>query len=224
MICDCQRNILNCEENVRRFLGVGRQDGSIDLAARDELIENMTPLIERIIASKLQNQWRQDRANVVQETYLKLCDPAKVRTWLESSKRTWFCHWVAVVAYNTAIDWIRRSDAVSLGKADALPGATNSQTARDLQEQAEELRRAIIAATSEFELEWQLVFCMKFSYFEPSVADIAPHGRGIRGDGLLPPAEDQGSRSMPLRGSVILRGGQGSAGWNSSSGRSIRLS
>ena len=173
MICDCQRNILNCEENVRRFLGVGRQDGSIDLAARDELIENMTPLIERIIASKLQNQWRQDRANVVQETYLKLCDPAKVRTWLESSKRTWFCHWVAVVAYNTAIDWIRRSDAVSLGKADALPGATNSQTARDLQEQAEELRRAIIAATSEFELEWQLVFCMKFSYFEPSVADIA---------------------------------------------------
>ena len=99
MLCECQRNIFNCEENVQRFLGVGQHDGSMDLAARDELIANLTPLIERIVSSKLQGKWRQDRPSVVQETFLKLCDPAKLRTWLESPKRTWFCHWVVVVAY-----------------------------------------------------------------------------------------------------------------------------
>ena len=121
MICECQRNIFNCEENVRRFLGVGRHDGSMDLAARDELIEKMTPLIERIVSSKLQGKWRQDRASVVQETFLKLCDPAKIRTWLESPKRTWFCHWVVVVAYHTAIDWIRHSDSASVGRSMCWP-------------------------------------------------------------------------------------------------------
>jgi RNA polymerase sigma factor (sigma-70 family) len=145
----------------------------MDLAARDELIDNMTPLIERVVNSKLQGRWRQDRASVVQETFLKLCDPAKVRTWLESPKRTWFCHWVVVVAYHTAIDWIRRCDSVSVGAADVLPAATGPQTPHELQEQAEELRRAIIAALAEFELEWQLVFCMKYSYFEPCVSAIA---------------------------------------------------
>ena len=173
MTCECQRNIFTCEENVRRFLGVGRRDGSMDLAARDELMENMTPLIERVVGSKLQGKWRQDRASVVQETFLKLCDPAKIRTWMESPKRTWFCHWVVVVAYHTAIDWIRHSDSASLGAVDVLPAATSPQMPHGLEEQAEELRQAIIAALSEFELEWQLVFCMKFSYLEPCVSEIA---------------------------------------------------
>jgi RNA polymerase sigma factor (sigma-70 family) len=158
---------LNCEENVRRFLGVGRHDGSMDLAARDELMRQMMPRIERIVSSKLQGRWRQDRENVVQETFLKLCDPAKVRTWLESPKRTWFCHWAVVVAYHTAIDWIRRHSHF-----EPLDADEKSQSPLDLQEQAEALRKAIIAALSEFELEWQLVFCMKFSYLEPCISDI----------------------------------------------------
>lgn len=173
MICECQRDIFNCEENVRRFLGVGRHDGSMDLAARDELMEKMTPLIERIVSGKLQGKWRQDRASVVQEAFLKLCEPAKIRTWLESPKRTWFCHWVVVVAYHTAIDWIRHSDSAPVGSVDVLRTSASPQTPRGLQEQAEELREAIIAALSEFELEWQLVFCMKFSYLDPSISDIA---------------------------------------------------
>jgi RNA polymerase sigma factor (sigma-70 family) len=168
MICDCQRDIFNCEEDVRRFLGVGRRDGSADLAARDELVEKMTPLIQRIVSSKLQGKWRQDRDSVVQETFLKLCDPAKVRTWLESPKRTWFCHWVVVVAYHEAINWIRRhSHFDTLGSDEGAPSHV------DLQEQAEALRKAIIAALSECELECQLAFCMKFTYLEPCISDIA---------------------------------------------------
>jgi DNA-directed RNA polymerase specialized sigma24 family protein len=173
MICDCQLNLFNCEEKVRRFLGAGRPDGSMDLAARDELIEKMTPLVERIVASKLQGRWRQDRACAVQDTFLKLCDPAKLRTWLENPKRTWFCHWVAVVASHAAIDWVRRPDSASVGGVDILPGAASTHASVELQELAERLRTEIIAGLFEFKWEWQLVFCMKFSYLEPSVSDIA---------------------------------------------------
>jgi DNA-directed RNA polymerase specialized sigma24 family protein len=173
MICDCQRNIFNCEENVRRFLSIGNPDGSVDLAARDELLAKMTPLVERIVGRTLQGRWRQDQASVVQETLLKLCDRAKIRTWLESPNRPWFCYWVAVVAVNTAREWIRHAGPTLGGSTEVLPAAVSPQTPQGLQRQAEELRKAIIAALSEFEVEWQLVFCMKFSYLDPSITDIA---------------------------------------------------
>jgi len=178
MTCDCQRDIFNCEENVRRFLGVGRRDGSMDLSARDELMEKVTPLVERIVNRKFQGIWRQDRENVAQEVFLKLCDPAKLRTWLESPRRTWFCHWAAVVASHTAIEWIRRSGAASVGCVDALAGTSGSDTALDLREQAEALRATIIVALSEFDLEWRLVFYMKYSYLKPCISDIA-RGAGM---------------------------------------------
>ena len=139
----------------------------MDLAARDELIEKMTPLIERIVGGKLQGKWRQDRESVVQETFLKLCNPAKIRTWLESPRRTWFCHWVVVVAYHVVIDWLNDHS-----RFDPLGPDDGSQPPLDFQEQAEALRKAIIAALSELGMERQLVFCMKFSYFRPCVADI----------------------------------------------------
>ena len=108
MICDCQRNLFDCEEKVRLFSG---KAGSLNLAAHDELIARMTPLVEKMVGSKLQGKWRQDRANVVQDTFLKLCDPAKLRTWLESPRRTWFCHWAVVVAHHCSVNWMRRASA-----------------------------------------------------------------------------------------------------------------
>jgi DNA-directed RNA polymerase specialized sigma24 family protein len=173
MICDCQRGLFNCEEHVRRFLGVGQPDGSMDLAARDELIEKMRPLAERLVGGALDGKWRQDRDAVVHETVLKLCDPGKIRTWWESPRRTWFCHWVAVVTYHTAIDWTRRSGPAAAGGATVLSAAASPPASSGLAEQAEELRKAIIAALSEFECSWQLVFCMRFSYLEPCISDIA---------------------------------------------------
>ena len=169
MLCDCQRGEFNCEENVRRFLGVGRHNGLTDLAARDELMEKMAPLVERIVHSKLQGWRRQDRDDVVQETFLKLCDPAKLRTWLESPRRSWFCHWVAVVAARTVIDRFR-SFGSPPPPSPPPPGPFDDG---EFEGQAEQLRKCIIATLGEFELEWQLGFAMRWSYLEPCISDIA---------------------------------------------------
>ena len=173
MLCECQRNIFNCEENVQRFLGVGRHDGSMDLAARDELIANLTPLIERIVSSKLQGKWRQDRPSVVQETFLKLCDPAKLRTWLESPSERG----------SATGSWLSPITPPSTGFAIPipLPWAQSiycpqppvRRRLTDCTNKPRNFARRSSPQLSEFELEWQLVFCMKYSYLEPCISDIA---------------------------------------------------
>jgi|GEM_PF-1744308 len=169
MDCDCQRSLFNCEERVRRYLGVEQPDGSMDLAARDELLEKMTPLVEQIVRGGLKYQWQQDREDVAQEAFLKLLNPAKLRTWLDNPKRAPFCHWASVVVAHIVIDWQRELPSIIVEEP-ADP--SSSHTFSDVQERAEQLRKAIIAGLAEFEFEWQLVFCMKFSYLEPCISDI----------------------------------------------------
>lgn len=170
--CDCERQLFDCEQRVRRFLGADQDAAPMDLRARDELMEKTRPLIERIVSSKLQGRSRQDREDAVQEIFLKLCDPAKLRTWVNSEKRTWFCHWAVVVAIHCVIDGIRRS-ARSRGEELEEPERRNDPpTQSGLAEEAKKLRDAITTALSEFELDWQLVFCMKYSYVQPCISEI----------------------------------------------------
>jgi DNA-directed RNA polymerase specialized sigma24 family protein len=172
MICGCQHNLFNCEENVRRFLGVDHPDGSMDLAARDELLEKMRPLIEQIHRNKLRGWRRQDQDDAIQTTFTKLCNPAKMRTWWESPRRAKFCCWVAVIASHDAIDVLSHPRPPP-----DPPDSEGPDDPIDPMEQAEALRKAIINVLSKSELKLQLVFCMKYSYLDPCVADIAHAAR-----------------------------------------------
>lgn len=173
MICDCQLGHFNCETRVRCFLE-GNRDSSG--TALDELIEKVRPLIWGVVNRRLRStQWWQDRGDVVQEVIAKLCNPSKIRTWLNEQERgrgAPFCHWVAPVAVNCVNDWLKKQRPVS-----SFPPGFEEQdrvASQDgLTEQAARLRQTIRSVLAEFELEWRLVYCMKFSYFEPAIADIA---------------------------------------------------
>jgi len=172
MICDCQLGCFDCEQRVRCFLGRNPDRGRIAL---NELIEKVKPLIWGVVNRKLRStRWWQDRGDVVQEIIAALCNPHKMQTWLDKQDRgegAPFCHWVAPVAVNCANDWIRRQKPIS-----SLPPGFDRDdepgTQGGLNEQAVKLREAIRATLPEFPLDWRLVFCMKFSYVDPTVADI----------------------------------------------------
>jgi hypothetical protein len=170
-MCDCKLNTFNCEKLVRQFLGVDEEDGRMDLAARDELIEKMTPLIEKIVNGKLQGNWRCHRLDAMQITFTKLCNPGKIRTWLNNPRRVWFCHWVAAVTFNVVIDIIRKETLPP--RSDIEDCGTNGLSQPELRELAEMLRHAIHKTLAESLPERQLVFCMKFAYTQPSNSCIA---------------------------------------------------
>jgi DNA-directed RNA polymerase specialized sigma24 family protein len=179
--CGCQRYVFNCQENVRRFLGTNQREGSLDLPARNELIEQITPLIRGAVSRILKGTLIQDQEDVIQEAFLKLCDPAKLRSWFTNVDRSWFCYWAVVVAQHTAFDWARIFSSPSQVHRDLppdefeggrAPGGDDGPTDEELLGRAERLRKAFVASLSKSPLEWQLVFCMRWSYFDPSTADI----------------------------------------------------
>lgn len=170
MKCDCQSELFDCEDKVRRFLRASGENSSDGRVALDELIEKVTPLVERTANLKLQgNPWRQRRGDAIQNTLVKLCTPEKLATWWENPRRSWFCHWAYVVAYHCAIDAIHdTSSSQEPSDIEANPTVTV-----DVREQAKRLREAINTTLVEFDLEWRLVFCMKFSYVAPDISTIA---------------------------------------------------
>lgn len=177
MKCDCQRGLFDCEDRVRRFLRTSGESDNDGRAALDELIENINPLVERTVSLKLRgNRWRQHRADAVQETIAKLCDPERLGSWLGSPRRSWFCHWAVVVASRCAIDVFRgrsRSREVGVAPIDLADKLANPTETVEAREQAAKLREAINATLLEFDLEWRLVFCMKFSYMAPDISTTA---------------------------------------------------
>lgn len=173
MRCDCQLGRFDCEEKVRRFLGVHRESAGADLAARDELIERMGPLIERAINRRLQGNWRKYQADAIQNTYAKLCNPQKIQTWLDRQDRQAgapFCHWVAVVAFHEAINVTPPPPPPPPGPR---PPGDDPMLESERREQATKLRDTIRAALREFPLEWGLAYYMKCSYLKPRISDIA---------------------------------------------------
>jgi hypothetical protein len=175
MICDCQLGHFDCEERVRCFLGRDAEKGR---GALDELIEKVNPLICGVVNRKLRNtSWWQDRGDVVQEIVAVLCNPRKVQTWLDKQDHgegAPFCHWVAPVAVNCVNDWIKRQLLIPPrpSGSDGGDGPDESGGLKEKEEQAKRLRETIRATLPEFPLDWQLVFCMKHSYVEPTIADI----------------------------------------------------
>ena len=170
MKCDCQNGLFDCEDRVRRFLRASGEDSSDGRVALDGLIEKVTPLVERTVNLRLQgNPCRQRRGDAIQNTLVKLCTPEKLATWLENPQRSWFCHWVYVVAYRCALDVI--GDTPSSQAPDDIEA--NPTVTVDVGEQAIRLREAINTTLLEFDLEWRLVFCMKFSYIAPDISTIA---------------------------------------------------
>ena len=175
MICDCQTGRFDCEERVRFFLSGNTEKGK---AALDQLIEQVKPLIYGVVNRKLRSTpWWQDRDDVIQEVVTVLCKPRKLQTWLDKQDHgegAPFCHWVAPVAVNCTNDWIRQQELTSSlppgfdrdGKPDAVGWLKEDE------EQAKGLRETIRATVTEFPRDWQLVFCMKWSYVEPTIADI----------------------------------------------------
>lgn len=170
MTCDCQSRLFDCEDRVRRFLRATGETGNDGRGALDELIEKVTPLVERTVSLKLQgNPWRDYRADAIQNTFVKLCDPERLGTWLESPRRSWFCHWAYVVAYHCALDVFRKPPSPrQLGDVAAKPAASV-----EMREQAARLRETINATLSEFDLEWRLVFYMRYSYLDIAISAIA---------------------------------------------------
>ena len=172
MICDCQLGCFNCEQRVRCFLGDNPEQGRIAL---DELIEKVKPLICGVVNRKLRSTgWWQDRGDVVQGIIAILCNPDRMRPWLEKQDRgegAPFCHWVAPVAVNGVNDWIRRQRPMPPLPPDFDPD-DGPDPQGGLNEQAAKLREVIRAALLEFPLDWRLIFCMKWSYVEPTIAVI----------------------------------------------------
>jgi len=172
---ECQGNVVKCEDNVRRFLGTEQHEASMGLLARDELIDRMTPLIDRIVNGKLHGWLRQEREMARQEVILKLYNPAKIRTWWDDPRESWFCTWVAAVASHVVLDIFRRDKRKrereqQLGSEnDAFD---NRQSPDEIEKQAEALRQRILIALSTFEWEWQLAYCMKYSHLDTRNSDL----------------------------------------------------
>jgi DNA-directed RNA polymerase specialized sigma24 family protein len=171
MNCDCQLGRFDCEKRVRCFLG--------GYGALDELVKQVTPLIAVIVNRKLRStSWREDREDVIQEVVAVLCKPPKLQTWLDKQDQgrgAPFCHWVAVVAANCTDEWIRKQKLTSSlppgfdpdGKPDPGTGLNKED-----EEQAKGLRETIRATVADCPRDWQLVFYMRWSYVEPTTADI----------------------------------------------------
>ena len=174
MTCDCQSKLFDCEDRVRRFLRTTGENSRNGRVALDELIEKVTPVVERTVSLTLRsNPWRQRRGDAIQNTFVKLCAPEKLATWLEGPRRSWFCHWVYAVAYRCAIDMINDPfKPQPLGETTA-----NATAAIDAQEQAVQLRKVINTTLLEFDLEWRLVFYMRFSCLGPDRSTIARAAR-----------------------------------------------
>lgn len=183
MNCDCQLDRFDCEARVRRFLGCDAEKGR---GALDELIAQVRPLICGVVNKKLfGTPWWQDRGDVVQEVVAVLCTPRKVQTWLDKQDRgdgAPFCHWVAPVAVNCVNNWIRAHlppDPPPPSSSGRYDGEVTPNKLGDDEEQAKALRQTIIATLREFPWDWQLVFCMKCSYVEPTLAEIE-HAAGLK--------------------------------------------
>ena len=178
MMCDCQSGFFDCEARVRRFLRDAEKESGDGRAARNDLIMKITPLVKSAVSLKLRgNRWQQQQqADAVQETITKLCARRTLRTWLESPRRTWFCHWAVVAASRNAIDVYRgrsRSREVGATPGDLDGKPENPPPAAEVREQAERLCEGINTTLREFELGWQLVFYMRYSYMEPAISTIA---------------------------------------------------
>jgi len=162
---------------VRRFLRAVGESGNDGHPALDELIARINPLVERTVNLKLRdNWWQQHRRDAIQETMAKLCDPKRLGAWLESPRHSWFCHWAVVVASRCAIDVFRRhfrSREVVGAPVDLADKPANPTITVDVREQAARLREAINVTLMEFELDWRLVFYMRFSYLDPCISAIA---------------------------------------------------
>ena len=122
-------------------------------------------------------RWSQDQEDVVHEVITVLCKPHKLRTWLDKQDRgegAPFCHWVAPVAVNCLNDWIRGRDdpPQTPPDFDCCDGRDAASGLREKEELAKKLRETIRAVLFEFPWESQLVFCMRWSYLEPTIADI----------------------------------------------------
>jgi hypothetical protein len=140
------------------------------IAARNEVLQKLLPLITRTCENKLRDKMRQERESAIQETALKLCTPSILQGWLTSPRRTWFCHWLSRVTFTTAIDVIREVNTVIDWKPIEelpLPGMPLSPTSCD------ELRKCMITALSRFEIDSQLVFYMKWGCFQCKGVTIA---------------------------------------------------
>jgi hypothetical protein len=74
------------------------------------------------------------------------------------------------------MDWFRNRERIGEGiLSDDSPDRSNREPAweKEQEEEAERLRNTINATLSEFPLDWQLCFFMRFSYLDPRISEIA---------------------------------------------------
>ena len=171
---DCNQCGLDCTGVVQRYLDAGTDHASRQ-KARNRLLENIHPLIERVVQQAIWNKsFRELRHDAVQNTIVKLCDPAKVRTWFDNPRRARFCCWAAVVARYCAIDVLRSAKPTGTQPPDGnLPSvALNPVQLAEQKELSKKIRKAARGCLAEFPVAWQLVFFMRYSYLKPTIAEI----------------------------------------------------
>lgn len=158
----------NSEELVQRFVETD------DLVARDELIAQALPIIEKVVR-KMFSDIPREIEDAVQETVVKLCDKGKLRQWYERQPRPPFCAWVAVVAGHTTVDLFRarfkskQPLPADIGLSrESLPDAAALQ-----QELAAQFRAKLLESLLFFPTHYLLVFFMNFSYLDATSEEIA---------------------------------------------------
>jgi len=160
----------NSQDLVQRFVEAE------DLAARDDLIAKMLPIIQRVAHRICQQWWSRPEGveDAVQETVLKLCQKERLCQWLQRQPRPPFCAWVSVVAAHTTVDVLRDRASRKLlppvmeVSSEKFPGGPMQQG-----EWAARLRQQMLDVLSEFPLAYQLIFFMDFSYLEPTIEQMA---------------------------------------------------
>ncbi|NQU22473.1 MAG: sigma-70 family RNA polymerase sigma factor, partial [Candidatus Nealsonbacteria bacterium] len=168
--CLCKDGLFDCEDAVRRYLAG-------DFVALEELIERMTRLIELVVYKVIQGRNQQHkREDAIQDTFVKICDRKKLRTWWEGrgKQRRSFCKWLSVVTHNCAVDQLKPPPPPP-----HPPEPIRPYTRPELEDLAERLIECMLSVLKEYPFDWQLTFLMKYSYLNPTIPEIAAHVKKV---------------------------------------------
>ena len=171
---DCRKCVYDCANAVEQFLYSVASGGLPDHQARDEYLHNVCPVVERVVYKTIvDKRFRELRADAIQETNLKLCNPNKVRTWAEYPDRSLFCSWAAVIARHSAVDVIRAAkpmpNCIPDDLSEPTPGPDAMAQMKELSLSVGPVLRRVLSG---FSVEWQLIILMQYSTLRPTITEI----------------------------------------------------